>query len=138
HPTADGFNSSSDYHNEPLLIEEPAGGIPPIVDTEAQLQHVAEKLRSGSGPIAVDTERASGYRYGQRAFLIQLTREGGTIWQLDYEALLNVEPIQKAFTGVEWILQAAIHDHHSLRQAGHWLDIIFETVIARLLHSNKE
>src|SRR5699024_4652017 len=138
HPTADGFNSSSDYHNEPLLIEEPAGGIPPIVDTEAQLQHVAEKLRSGSGPIAVDTERASGYRYGQRAFLIQLKREGGTIWLLDSEALSDLEPIQKALTGVEWILHAAIQDLPSLRQAGLWPDKLFDTELAgRLLGYKK-
>lgn len=108
------------------------------MDTDAQLHHVADKLRSGSGPIAVDTERASGYRYGQRAFLIQLKREGGMIWLLDPEALSNLDPIQKALTGVEWILHAAIQDLPSLRQAGLWPDKLFDTELAgRLLGYKK-
>ena len=37
-------------------------------------------LAAGTGPVAVDAERASGYRYGQRAYLVQLRREGaGTV-----------------------------------------------------------
>ena len=108
------------------------------MDTEAQLHHVADKLWSGSGPIAVDTERASGYRYGQRAFLIQLKREDGKIWLLDPEALPDLEPIQIALTGVEWILHAAIQDLPSLRQAGLWPDKLFDTELAgRLLGYKK-
>ena len=32
-------------------------------------------IAAGTGPVAVDAERASGYRYGQRAYLVQLRRE---------------------------------------------------------------
>ena len=118
----------------PVLIETPADGIPPVIDTEAQLHHVAEKLRAGSGPVAVDTERASGYRYGQRAFLIQLKRDSDTIWLIDSEALDNLQPIQDALSGVEWILHAAIQDLPSLHQAGLWPDRLFDTELAgRLL-----
>ncbi|MFD6813851.1 HRDC domain-containing protein [Enteractinococcus coprophilus] len=119
---------------EPVLITQPAGGIPPVIDTPAQLHHAAEKLRAGTGPVAVDTERASGYRYGQRAFLIQLKRDDDTIWLLDSEALKDLEPIQQALAGVEWILHAAIQDLPSLRQAGLWPDQLFDTELAgRLL-----
>lgn len=84
--------------------------------------------------MAVDTERASGYRYGQRAFLIQLKRDGDTIWLIDSEALKDLDPIQRALTGVEWILHAAIQDLPSLRQAGLWPDRLFDTELAgRLL-----
>lgn len=129
---------TEDHEDEPVLIEQPAGGIPPVIDTEAQLKHVADKLRQGSGAVAVDTERASGYRYGQRAFLIQLKRDGDTIWLIDPEVLDSLEPIQEALTGVEWILHAAIQDLPSLKQAGLWPDRLFDTELAgRLLGYQK-
>lgn len=119
---------------QPTLLEEPAGGIPPVVDTPSQLRHAAAKLRNGTGPVAVDTERASGYRYGQRAFLIQVKRDGDTIWLIDAEVLDDLSPLQEALTGVEWILHAAIQDLPSLHQAGLWPDKLFDTELAgRLL-----
>lgn len=143
HPTADDSEESQragqapdsrEQESDPVLVEEPAGGIPPVVDTEAQLKHVAEKLRAGTGAVAVDAERASGYRYGQRTFLIQLKRDGDTIWLIDAEALDSLEPIQQALSGVEWILHAAIQDLPSLRHAGLWPDRLFDTELAgRLL-----
>src|SRR5699024_7092472 len=101
---------TADHEPQPVLVERPVGGIPQVIDTEAQLEYAAEKLRKGNGPVAVDTERASGYRYGQRAFLIQLKRNGDTIWLIDPEALESLQPLQKALEGVEWILHAAIQD----------------------------
>jgi ribonuclease D len=127
-------SQTPDHDDEPVLVETPAGGIPPVIDTETHLRHVADELRRGSGPVAVDTERASGYRYGQRAFLIQLKRDADTIWLIDSEALGDLQPIQDALAGVEWILHAAIQDLPSLRQAGLWPDQLFDTELAgRLL-----
>src|SRR5690625_2009110 len=127
-------SQTPDHDDEPVLVETPAGGIPPVIDTEAHLRRVADELRRGSGPVAVDTERASGYRYGQRAFLIQLKRDADTIWLIDSEALDDLQPIQDALVGVEWILHAAIQDLPSLRQAGLWPDQLFDTELAgRLL-----
>src|SRR5690625_4928447 len=120
-------SQSPEQGPEPVLIEAPAGGIPPVIDTEAQLHHAAEKLRAGSGPVAVDTERASGYRYGQRAFLIQLKREGDTIWLKDPEALDDLQPIQDALPGAEWWFHAAIQDLPSFGQAGLWTDRLCAT-----------
>ena len=63
---------------EPLL--EPRDGLPPLVDTPAALQTAIEVLGAGRGPVAVDAERASGFRYGHRAFLVQLRRaDAGTV-----------------------------------------------------------
>ena len=56
----------------PLL--HPAGGVPAIIDSEAQLASAIKKLKDLTGAIAVDAERASGYRYSARAYLIQLKR----------------------------------------------------------------
>ena len=57
----------------PLL--EPREGMPPLVVTEEALAEAAARLGAGTGPVAVDAERASGFRYGHRAFLVQLRRE---------------------------------------------------------------
>ena len=66
--------------------------------------------------------------------MIQLKRDGDAIWLIDSEALEDLEPIQQALTGVEWILHAAIQDLPSLRQAGLWPDQLFDTELAgRLL-----
>ena len=56
------------------LLATPADGVPPLVDTPAEFSSACAELAQGSGPIAIDAERASGIRYGQRAFLVQLRR----------------------------------------------------------------
>lgn len=57
---------------------EPREGIPPVVADADALARVVAAFAAGTGPVAVDAERASGYRYGQRAYLVQLRREGAT------------------------------------------------------------
>lgn len=52
----------------------PEGGIPTVFHTRAGIAKAARILAQGSGPIAIDTERASSFRYDDRAFLIQLRR----------------------------------------------------------------
>ena len=72
--------SSSDAPESLPLLESPADGVPDVIDTPRALQRAAEALAAGTGSVAVDAERASGFRYGQRAFLVQLRREGvGTL-----------------------------------------------------------
>ena len=44
----------------PLL--EPRDGLPPVVVTSAALAEVTDRLASGTGPVEVDAERASGDR----------------------------------------------------------------------------
>ena len=58
------------------LLDEPQDGVPYVIDTPAGLERAARELAAGTGPAAVDAERASGFRYGQRAFLVQIRREG--------------------------------------------------------------
>ncbi|MBV9516175.1 MAG: ribonuclease D, partial [Mycobacteriaceae bacterium] len=54
----------------PLL--QPVGGLPPLSITGNEIASAAELLASGRGPFAVDAERASGFRYSSRAYLIQI------------------------------------------------------------------
>ena len=62
----------------PLLA--PADGVPALVDSPAGVIAAAAQLAEGHGPLAVDAERASGFRYSQRAYLLQFRRRGaGTV-----------------------------------------------------------
>ena len=58
------------------LLTDPLGGIPHVIETERDLQAAAEAIAGGEGSVALDAERASGYRYSQRAYLVQVRREG--------------------------------------------------------------
>src|SRR5699024_1749576 len=57
----------------PMELRE---GLPAVVETDEALAEAAAAIAAGSGPVAIDAERASGYRYSNRAYLIQLRREG--------------------------------------------------------------
>ena len=58
----------------PLL--ELRDGLPTVVESHEALRATVDAVRSGTGPVAIDAERASGYRYSARAYLVQLRREG--------------------------------------------------------------
>ena len=49
----------------PVPLTEPRDGVPAPLVAAADLAPVVEGLAAGSGPVAIDAERASGYRYGQ-------------------------------------------------------------------------
>jgi ribonuclease D len=57
-------------------LDMPAEGVPDVVVDERRLVEAARAIAAGLGPVAIDAERASGYRYGQRAYLVQIRREG--------------------------------------------------------------
>src|SRR4051812_17409467 len=68
---------------EPILLLEPREGLPPVIEADESLRQAERALAAGTGPVAVDAERASGYRYGQRAYLVQLRREGAGSFLID-------------------------------------------------------
>jgi len=65
----------------PLLT--PREGVPTLVTTPAALDAMVAAIAGGTGPIAIDAERASGYRYSMRAYLVQLRRVGSGSWLID-------------------------------------------------------
>ena len=73
-------------------LDAPSDGVPDVVSDERRLLEAAEAIRAGEGPVALDAERASGYRYGQRAYLVQLRREGSGTWLVDPIAVPDLSP----------------------------------------------
>jgi ribonuclease D len=101
---------------EPLL--EPRDGLPPLVDTPAALEAAIESLAAGTGPVAVDAERASGFRYGHRAFLVQLRRAGAGTVLIDPVACTDLSGLDAALAGAEAVLHAASQDLPCLADLG--------------------
>ncbi|EPD66077.1 ribonuclease D [Streptomyces sp. HGB0020] len=109
---------------------EPREGIPPVITDAAALADVIAAFAGGTGPVAVDAERASGYRYGQRAYLVQLRREGAGTALIDPVACPDLSGLGQALSDVEWVLHAATQDLPCLREIGMVPTRLFDTELA--------
>jgi ribonuclease D len=98
------------------------------------LAEVTTSLAAGAGPVAVDAERASGYRYGQRAYLVQLRRaQTGTVL-IDPIACPDLSGVDAALADTEAVLHAASQDLPCLAEVGYRPQRLFDTELAgRLL-----
>jgi ribonuclease D len=108
-------------------------GLPAITETPEQLAEVVTRVASGTGPVALDAERASGYRYSPRAYLIQLRREGSGTALIDPIAYDDLTDLNSAFGDAEWILHAASQDIPCLREVGLVPVRLFDTELAARL-----
>lgn len=126
---------SAEPESAPTPLLTPADGVPPVISTASEFAAAADRIAAGEGPIAVDTERASGYRYSQRAYLIQIKRTGAGIVLVDpIDEPEALTPLIDALDGPEWILHAADQDLPCLREAGFRCATLFDTELAgRLL-----
>lgn len=112
---------------EPIPLVEPRDGVPVPVTTAAEVADVASRLTRGSGPVAVDAERASGYRYGQRAYLVQLRRAGVGTVLIDPAAITDLTSIGEAIADAQWVLHAASQDLACLAGVGMVPKLLFDT-----------
>lgn len=140
-PGPDGPDGAGETAAEPPTtpLLEPRDGVPEVLTSAAQFADAAATLAAGTGPIALDTERASGYRYSQRAYLIQIRRTGSGSFLLDpIEHPEALTPVIDALADAEWILHAADQDLPCLRELGFHTDELFDTELAgRLLGLTK-
>ncbi|MFG6277978.1 HRDC domain-containing protein [Microbacterium sp. 5K110] len=105
-----------------------------VIEDAAGLGAASQSLASGVGPVAVDVERASGFRYSQRAYLIQVFRREAGVFLFDPSTIEDFSPLQEAIGDVEWVFHAASQDLPSLRERGLEPREIFDTELgARLL-----
>ncbi|HEX2318564.1 MAG TPA: HRDC domain-containing protein [Streptosporangiaceae bacterium] len=116
----------------PLL--EPREGLPPLIATSDELADAIDRLSGGTGPVAVDAERASGFRYGHRAFLVQLRRSGAGTVLIDPIACPDLSELDEALATTEAVLHAANQDLPCLADLGLRPRLLFDTELAgRLL-----
>jgi ribonuclease D len=109
-------------------------GLPPLTDTPPALADACRALAAATGPVAIDAERASGYRYSSRAYLIQLRRDGAGTFLVDPIGFDSLAPLQDALAHTEWILHAATQDLACLTEVGLSPAALFDTELAgRLL-----
>ncbi|MDT7571439.1 MAG: ribonuclease [Actinomycetota bacterium] len=115
---------------QPELLLTPREGVPPVTEDAAQLAAVIERFAAGTGPIAVDAERASGYRYSQRAYLVQLRRTGAGTALIDPIGCPDLSGLSAVLQDDEWILHAASQDLACLAEIGMVPPRIFDTELA--------
>ena len=116
----------------PLL--QPAQGTPPVIDTESKFEDALAQLSQGHGPFAVDAERASGFRYSARAYLIQVKRNDGGLHLIDpipfgpgHELFAQLNTLMNTD---EVILHASTQDLPCLRELGINPIKLFDTELA--------
>jgi ribonuclease D len=115
-------------------LTEPRDGVPAPLTTPAELEAAVEAVARGTGPVAVDAERASGYRYGQRAYLVQLRRAGTGTLLIDPVPLRDLSALGRVLCEPEWVLHAASQDLPCLGELGLRPRTLFDTELAgRLL-----
>ncbi len=120
------------------LLRIPRDGTPRPLTTTAELAAAAAGLAAGHGPVAIDAERASGYRYSQRAYLVQLRRAGYGTVLIDPIPLPDLSSIDAALADAEWILHAASQDLPCLAELGMRPRRLFDTeLVGRLLGSER-
>jgi len=112
----------------PLIA--PRHGVPEVISNESDFEKLIAQLLNGRGPLAIDAERASGYRYSQRAYLIQIYRENGGLHLIDPIPLKDSklwEKFNKEFSSYEWVIHASTQDLPCLIDVGLKPELLFDT-----------
>ncbi|MGW0158429.1 HRDC domain-containing protein [Mycobacterium sp. NPDC003323] len=120
----------------PLLA--PADGVPPVAFYPSDMVKAADLLASGTGPFAIDAERASGFRYSNRAYLIQIRRAGAGTVLIDPvnhggDSLTVMAPLAQVLSTDEWVLHAADQDLPCLAELGMTPPRLYDTELGARL-----
>jgi ribonuclease D len=136
---ASGFDAGSaddeavEPEATPLLA--PRDGIPELAVSRSEIAGAAELLASGHGPFAVDAERASGFRYSNRAYLVQIRRAGAGTVLIDPvnhggDPVATLAPVAEVLADDEWVLHAADQDLPCLAEIGMRPAKLYDTELA--------
>ena len=128
--------TAPDLDQESELLTEPTEGVPAIVTTSDALRETVGALRGGTGSVAMDAERAHGFRYIQRAYLIQLRRAGAGTHLVDPTAFgqpADLSVLGAAVSDAEWVIHAAGQDLPCLYEVGLVPTTLFDTELAARL-----
>ncbi|MEY4658222.1 MAG: hypothetical protein RL466_1035 [Actinomycetota bacterium] len=121
----------SNENQAPTPLLAPSAGLPELISTEQSFKETLTQLARGNGPFALDAERASGYKYSSRAYLIQIKRENGGVHLIDPipfgpDHQLFAE-LNQLLQGEEVILHASTQDLPCLRELGINPSLLFDT-----------
>ena len=123
--------------DEPRLQSEPREGVPDVIDTLPAFRDYCDLLAAGTGSLAADAERASGYRYGHEDWLVQFKRTGAGIGLLDPQALAQAgadwNDFNRAVGDATWILHDSLQDLPGFADLGMEPHHLFDTEIAARL-----
>lgn len=111
-------------------ITAPASGVPTLISAG----EAARRLPDSCDALAVDTERATGVKYYDRAFLIQLRARGGEPLLID--PLMSEKPGWEALAAkasCEWIIHSSRQDLPYLADVGLTTPTLFDTALAAQL-----
>lgn len=114
-------------------LYRPRLGSVPLTDNQQQYR---ECLREYSNPgqyVAFDTERASGIRYLDKAYLIQAKGQSAPLVLLDPLALDDLSDFNNACKNSIWVLHASKEDLECMEWAGLVAPRLFDTQIAAKL-----
>ncbi len=140
------YSAATDVETDPAaesasevpLLTAPADGTPAVVCTADRLEATIAALAAGTGPLAVDAERAHGFRYTQRAYLLQLRRAGAGTHLIDpiaFDGTTALAELGAVLSDAEWIIHAASQDLPCLHEVGMTPTRLFDTELAaRLLN----
>ncbi len=117
----------------PVPLTAPRDGVPKPVESPEELADVVADFAAGTGAVAIDAERASGYRYTQRAYLVQLRRAGAGTVLIDPLPLPDLRTLDAAIADTEWVLHAASQDLPCLAELGMRPRRLFDTELAARL-----
>jgi ribonuclease D len=117
----------------PLLV--PRDGVPDVSASRSEIARAADFLAAGSGPFAVDAERASGFRYSNRAYLVQIRRAGAGTVLIDPvshggDPLEVLAPVADVLAADQWVLHAADQDLPCLAELGMRPPSLYDTELA--------
>jgi ribonuclease D len=104
-----------------------------VLDNRDDYLAAVGAIAQGNGPIGIDAERASGYRYSQRAYLIQIFRRGAGTFLFDPPAIGDFSELNDVIATEEWILHAATQDLTCLREVGLHPTRLFDTELGARL-----
>jgi len=115
-------------------IQVPDHGTPPVVEDSEALKRSIAEIAQGRGPIAIDAERASGFRYSARAYLIQIFRRGGGLHLIDPIAInadkssaAAIAALNELIASEEVVIHASTQDLPCLREFGINPQRLFDT-----------
>lgn len=112
-------------------------GLPPVLGDPDEIIALCRQLEAvPAHRLAIDTERASGHRYGGQAYLVQVKTDSLGTTLIDPTGVLGdpaIAALAEVFHRAEWVLHSASQDLPCLADLGLRPGDLFDTEIAARL-----